>query len=160
MASPQNMCILAAGFILIQALTKRKVKKTKRNKRWWIREIYRNRDQSNRNLMVDLIFEGDEAPFKNFTRMSKKDFKLLLSLVEPKIRKQDTTFRKAILPADKLILTLRFLATGDSYASLQYLFKISKQSISALIPDVCKAIIDSLKKHCQVSCKIFICLVK
>nr|CAI5838589.1 unnamed protein product [Callosobruchus analis] len=76
--------------------------------------------------------------------MSRKDFKLLLSLVGPRITKQDTTFCKAISPTDKVILTLRFLVTGGSF---RYLFDISKQS-SALIPNVCQAIIDSLKEYC------------
>nr|CAI5836902.1 unnamed protein product [Callosobruchus analis] len=37
-----------------------------------------------------------------------------------------------------LILTLRFLATGDSYGGFQCPFKI---------PDVCQAIIDSLNVY-------------
>nr|CAI5826351.1 unnamed protein product [Callosobruchus analis] len=79
--------------------------------------------------------------------MSRKDFKLLLSLVGPRITKRDPTFCKAISPTDKLILNLRFLVTRDSYGSFQYLFKISKQP-SAVIPDVYHAIIDSLKEYC------------
>ncbi|XP_058064664.1 uncharacterized protein LOC131214299, partial [Anopheles bellator] len=35
----------------------------------------------------------------------------------------------------RLIVVLHFLATGNSYASLQYTFKISKQIISRIVPE-------------------------
>jgi len=51
---------------------------------------------------------------------------------------------------ERLAITLRFLATGDSYASLQYLFKVSKQTISEIIPEICIALVDKLKHYIQV----------
>ncbi|XP_063837811.1 uncharacterized protein LOC135086917 [Ostrinia nubilalis] len=33
-------------------------------------------------------------------------------------------------------ITLRYLATGDSYSSLQYTFHVSKQTISTIIPEL------------------------
>ena len=44
--------------------------------------------------------------------------------------------RKPLRVAEKLACTLRFLATGESYSSLQYQFRISKWSISLFIPQV------------------------
>nr|CAI5865066.1 unnamed protein product [Callosobruchus analis] len=40
-----------------------------------------------------------------------------------------------------------FLATGDSYSSLMYVFKISKQVVSKIIPEVCEAIIEVLHQY-------------
>ena len=54
----------------------------------------------------------------------------LLSLVGPSIKKTDTFFRKAIEPAQRLALTLRFLASGDSQQSLTFSFRISSRIIS------------------------------
>jgi len=71
--------------------------------------------------------------FQNFTRMSSEDFKKIICLVGPLIYKQNTNMRPAITVQIRLAVTLRFLATGDSYSSLQYLFKISKQIISTII---------------------------
>jgi hypothetical protein len=52
-------------------------------------------------------------------------------------------FRKPTPVQERLALTLHFLASGDSYISLQYLFKISKQSISSIIPEVCEALVET-----------------
>lgn len=45
---------------------------------------------------------------------------------------------------------LPFYATGDSYASLQYRFNISKQILSPINPEVCCAMIDSLNDYVTV----------
>lgn len=45
---------------------------------------------------------------------------------------------------------LRYLATGDSFASLMYLFKVSKELIARIIPETCKALISVLKENIKV----------
>jgi hypothetical protein len=64
----------------------------------------------------------------------------LLSRVEPLIRKADTNCRAAISPLERLFLTLRRLASGDSFTSLMYLFTISKQANYKIVPEVCDAV--------------------
>ena len=72
--------------------------------------------------------------------MSRSEFESLISLIGEEIMKKATAFRKAISVQERLTLTLRFLASGDSYVSLQYRFKISKQAISCIVPEVCEAL--------------------
>jgi len=83
--------------------------------------------------------------------MSSEDFEFILTKIGSKINKQDTNMRKAIPIQERLAVTLRFLTTGDSFVSLEYLFKISHQSISRIVPEVCLAIIDALKDEIKVS---------
>lgn len=83
--------------------------------------------------------------YRNFVRMTADDFDYLLQLVTPYIQKQDTHMRKAIPPGERLALTLRYLATGESFMSLQYLFRIPQPTISRIIPEVLDAIYLVLK---------------
>ncbi|KOB73024.1 Uncharacterized protein OBRU01_11434, partial [Operophtera brumata] len=74
----------------------------------------------------ELVAEPSKE-FKKFTRMSSVDFEYLLN-------KQNTQLREAIPARTRLAVTLRYLATGDDYQSLHFLFKISPQVISQIIP--------------------------
>ena len=101
-------------------------------------------------MLVDLNFQSVSGLYKNFTRMSPSEFEFLINLIGKKISKKDTEFRKATSLQERLALTLRFLASCDSYVSLQYLFKISKQAISCIVPEVCEALVEKLKDYIQV----------
>ncbi|GBP62751.1 hypothetical protein EVAR_51703_1 [Eumeta japonica] len=107
--------------------------------------IHRNRTrQTMNNLLSDLVAEPS-VEFDNFVRMSSSDFEYILQKISPIIAKKDTHWREAIPPNIRLALTLRFLATGDSYRSMHYLFKMSSTFISRIVPDVCLALIQVLK---------------
>nr|CAI5867145.1 unnamed protein product [Callosobruchus analis] len=77
--------------------------------------------------------------------MSATDFDHLLELISTKLRKKDTRMRKPITPGERLAVTLRYLATGDSYKSLMYLFRIPQTTIARIIPECCDAIYDCLQ---------------
>ena len=73
-------------------------------------------------------------------------FKELFELVGLSVRKETTSMRLPIAPDEKLAVTLRFLATGESYESPQYQFWIHGMAISRFVPLVCKAIYSCLKE--------------
>nr|XP_022906000.1 protein ALP1-like [Onthophagus taurus] len=138
----------SAAFIILHDLLKRKKKMPKR---WWQVTLLRNRSAySGSNLLRELSIEEDYGLFKNFCRISREDFVNLLQLVELKIMKSDMNYRRAIPAIERLAVTLRSLATGDSYTSLMYTFKISKQAISKIVPEVCNAIVEVLQDNVKL----------
>ncbi|XP_062704016.1 uncharacterized protein LOC134286423, partial [Aedes albopictus] len=113
----------------------------------WVHEWIRQREDQGcyENLLKQL---RNKLPnlYQNFLRMTAKEFDYLLKLVTPYIEKQDTYMRKSISPGERLALTLRYLATGESFSSLQYLFRIPQCTISQIIPEVLDAIYMVLRK--------------
>jgi hypothetical protein len=127
------------------------LKKKRKERRWWQRQRYTSREvYSSSSLLEDLNFQSVSGLYENFTRMSPSESEFLINLIGEKISKKDTTFRKAISVQERLALTLRFLVSGDTYVSLQYLFKISKQAISCIVPEVCGSLVEKLKDYIQV----------
>jgi len=109
------------------------------------REVY-----SCSSLLADWNFQSVDGLYKNFTRMSPSEFEFLFNFSGEKFSKKETAFRKVIFVQESLTLTLRFLVLGDSYVSLQFIFKISKQAISCIVPEVCEALVEKLKDCIKV----------
>ena len=97
----------------------------RRAKRFWVRPWlsadrrlqFGHYDQLLRELRME-----DNSSFFNYMRMEPLMFDEILNRVSPRIQKSDTNFRKALEPGLKLAITIRHLASGDKYPSLQYDF--------------------------------------
>ena len=96
--------------------------------------------------LIRELREEDQNDYSNYFRMNPEEFDELFTLIENDITKNDTTMREAIPAAIKLAITLRFLATGESYRSLQYQFRVHRSTISKFIPKVCDQMFLSLKE--------------
>ena len=79
--------------------------------------------------------------------MSPESLKYLLKVVGLIISKEDTRFQKAIPSAERLCLTLHYLAYGGSQQSLSFCFRIAKSTICSIINETCKAIWDCLSEQ-------------
>jgi hypothetical protein len=66
-------------------------------------------------------------------RMSVEQFDELLRLLESYISKTETVMKAAVPARLKLEVTLRFLASGDSFLSLVLLFRIPPCTISRFL---------------------------
>ena len=102
--------------------------------------------------MEDLGLD-DHVSFYNFLRITPPMFDELLQRIIPLIEKQDTNYRKALEPGMKLAITLRHFATGDSYATLQYEFRVANNTICLLVKDVCDALTIELKNE-VITCPV------
>ncbi|CAK1597954.1 unnamed protein product [Parnassius mnemosyne] len=129
----------------VNVYKKRVIKKKWKKRRWWMLSIHRNRTRSSMDKQLAELLAEPSGEFDNFVRMSVNDFEYLLQKISPIVAKQDTDWRDAIPIKIRLAVTLRYLATGDSYKSLHHLFKISSQIISKIIPEVCSALNEVLK---------------
>ena len=76
--------------------------------------------------------------------MSPERFDHLLSLVGPLISKLATRFRNPISLSERLAVTLRYLATGDSQQSQSFDFRIGKSTVSNIIRETCDGICQAL----------------
>lgn len=141
----ENVVLCAAACVLLSLLKKKRRKKP----RCWVRPFLQRRNEET-NRFVEEIKIDPLSGFKNFTRISCEDFELLVNAVSPLIAKQDTNYRKCVPVSIRLAITLRYLATGDSFASLMYLFKVSKELIARIVPETCKALISVLNENIKV----------
>ena len=70
----------------------------------------------------------------------------LLSLVEDKIKKK-AHIREPISPAERLAITLRYFALGDSQQSIAFLFKVGHLTVNEIVNEVCDALWDALQDY-------------
>jgi hypothetical protein len=112
-------------------------------RRFWVRPWLERRPLLGQyDRLLKELHDEDPLSYKNFLRLEPDMFQEILLRIGPKIQK-DTFFRRALDPGMKLAITLRYLATGDSYKSLVYGFRVASNTISILIPEVCEAIIEA-----------------
>ena len=100
-----------------------------RHRRFWVREVLkRRRQQSQYHILVQELQLHDREYFFKYLRMSPERFEHLLKLVAPFIQKKKCRSREPISPAERLVITIRYLATGDSQQSQAFNFRIGKKT--------------------------------
>ena len=72
--------------------------------------------------------------------MSPAHFDHLLSLVSPLISKRVTNFQQPISAGERLAVTLRFFASGESQQSLSFAYRMGKSTVSNILKETCDAI--------------------
>ena len=123
--------------------------KKKQKRKFWIRPIFtperRFLQSASNNLIPEMLNSNDTNKYCNFMRLTPILFERLLEIISPRIEKQYVV-REPISPQTRLELTLQYLASGDSMASISYLFRIGNYTVSKIICETCECIWDVLKE--------------
>lgn len=95
----------------------------------------------------------DTASYRSFMRMDVATFRQLAEIISPRVSKKSTVMRTPISVQHRLALTLRYLATGESFRSLEFQFRISRPAISYIVYEV--SYFSSFAKQCTVGLHLF-----
>ncbi|XP_071652483.1 uncharacterized protein [Temnothorax longispinosus] len=108
------------------------------NRQYWVRPInVRRPDQGDFNHLLQEM-KNDPFMFFRYTRMSLCIFNQLLEMMTPFLVKKS---HRALIPEQRLALTLRFLDTGDQVLSIALAYRIGESTARKVIKETCAAII-------------------
>ena len=82
----------------------------------------------------------DTVAFESYRRMDLEHFSKIVDLRSERLHKKDTVMREYVKPAEMCCLAIRYLATGESFHSLEFQFQMSRVTISKIIIEVCQAL--------------------
>ena len=133
----------AAGllFFTIAAIYLSRDRGANRPVRWWVHPINQVREHEGAwSLLMERFRHEFPDKHHGCMRVSKDQFDVILSFVQPAIQKQDTQLRKCIPADQRLCVTLVYLATGDSFQTLALLFRIGESTARAIVYETCQAL--------------------
>ena len=116
-----------------------------KKRKFCVRDIFLQRTQFGLFNTLYQELKHDREYYYRYLRMSPERFSHFLSLVQDRIAKRDTKFRKSISAEERLILTLRFLASGETQQSLSFSFRVGRKSVSQIVVETSEAIYLALK---------------
>ncbi|KYM96851.1 hypothetical protein ALC62_12479 [Cyphomyrmex costatus] len=103
------------------------------------------------HLFQELKHDADI--FFKYTRMNEDTFNLLLSKLQPYLQKNNW---RALPPEQRLIMTLRYFATGDQMTSIALAYRVGLSTAHSVIPETCEIISSALgTKYLKVSTNCF-----
>ncbi|KAJ8358096.1 hypothetical protein AAFF_G00034060 [Aldrovandia affinis] len=117
---------------------------------WWrfVRRIQENLQTRRQHgeyhrLVQELRLDGER--FQRYFRLDRAQFDELLTRVGPRITRLETNWRSPISAAERLqFVSDAYLATGDSYRSIAYSYRVGITTVGYIIPEVATAIWECL----------------
>lgn len=131
-----------------------------RKKRLWCKQWLQKRPQFSHVSLIKELQNNQPMDFSNYLRMDSNDFHYLLERLRPQLTKKTTNMREPVSAEERLIATLRFLATGRNYEDIKFSCIISPQLLGKIIPEVCELIYNTLKDDYMKVGTIFVLLIK
>lgn len=90
------------------------------------------------------MLRSDPEMFFKYCRMTPGKFDYLLKCVSPLITHSGVC-RESVSPGERLSVTLRYLATGNSQQSIAESYRLSKSTVCRIISETCEAIFLTLQ---------------
>uniref|UniRef100_A0A3B3T7F3 Zgc:194221 n=1 Tax=Paramormyrops kingsleyae TaxID=1676925 RepID=A0A3B3T7F3_9TELE len=115
----------------------------RRRRSVWVHQILHARQQLGEYHRLVQELRLDDDRFQRYFRLDRDQFDNLLSKVGPQIARHDTNYRRAIEPAERLAICL-FLATGDSYRTIAFSYRVGVSTVAGIVGEVARAIWDAL----------------
>lgn len=131
-------CMLAVGII-----------ESKKRKRKSPHKIYRQRSEEGAmNVLIDRHLLDDDTKFREYFRLTPHLFAEVLGVIQGDLQRVSTSWvPKPISPRDKLCITLRYLATGETFRSLAFQFRVHYSYIGRIVNEVlCSIVSNFLQK--------------
>nr|CAH7722722.1 unnamed protein product [Callosobruchus chinensis] len=100
-----------------------------KKRRVWSKRWYLERQKYSHVSLLQELEIREPTDLHNFLRMDKE------------------SFREAVSARERLIVTLRYLATGRNIADLKFSCAISPQLLGKIIPETCWALFKTLKEE-------------
>ncbi|KYN50224.1 hypothetical protein ALC62_04152 [Cyphomyrmex costatus] len=111
-------------------------RKTYKKRRFWITLVCTERELHGFYTAIFPSLRLENISFHNYFRMSATKLEELLHLVQPYLSKE-YYIRQPIAVEERLMLTLRYLASGDSMTSMHYQYLVGLTTISTIISETC-----------------------
>ncbi|XP_067652981.1 uncharacterized protein [Haliotis asinina] len=106
----------------------------------WMHNILLSRRQYGEYYRLVKELELDAGRFFQYFRMSKDQFEELLALIGHNITRRACSLQRMIPAKERLAVTLRYLATGDSIRTIAFSYRLGEKTVQVIIPEVCDAI--------------------
>lgn len=147
MNSDDEMALLGMLFLLDEK---------RRRRRMCARRIFRRRSELSEMVLVNEMRLYDEESHVAYFRMTRATFDALMSKVGPRIA-HAATHTNPISVVQRLAVTLRLLATGDSQQTVGFSFRMAKSTVHQIVKETCDALIEALRdlipEPCEASWK-------
>lgn len=129
--------------ILVLLNQRRERQKQQKRIRFWIRPWISRRFLNGyfHQIMQEWTWKWGWTFIHKLPQSGTNMFQELVGTLNARIQKHDTSFWKAFEPELKLGITLWYLERGESYKSFVYGFRVSHNTISIMVCDVCESII-------------------
>ena len=99
------------------------------------------------NIIQELRIE-DRCGFREMFRMDVTDFENILAKISDIIlAKERLGGTNPVQTDERLALTLRFLATGETFQSSSFQYRISLNAVSYIVKGCCKAIVERMASN-------------